>query len=358
MPISAVDTITLAFQHAKRQLIQPFRFGQWTRLAVVGLLAGEMGSSGSFKFPSSFNPHHQSPSHHLLGQAFPKIDPALLGALIAVLVVTGLVFMIVMLYVSSVMRFILFDSVLAKDCHIRAGWNRRQASAWNYFLWQLGFTVVTLVAAVLLFGVPAAIAWSLGWFSHPGDHLAPLIVGGILMFFVVVAFFIAVGVVNVFTKDFVVPQMALEGIGPIEGWRRLWPMIQADNRGYAGYVGMKIVLAIGTGIVIGIVTLILALMLVIPAVAVAIAAVLTGKSAGLTWNVFTITAAVIAACILFAVFMYLIALISVPVIVFFPAYAIYFFAARYRALSLVLYPPPPALPPQEPPPFPTAPAPA
>jgi hypothetical protein len=31
----------------------------------------------------------------------------------------------------------------------------------------------------------------------------------------------------------------------------------------------------------------------------------------------------------------LIALISVPVIVFFPAYSIYFFAARYPALSAV-----------------------
>lgn len=358
MPISAVDTITLAFQHAKRQLIQPFRFGQWTRLAIVGLLAGEMGSGGSFNFPSSFNPQRQSPSHHLLSQAFPKIDPALLGALIAVLVVTGLVFMVVMFYISSVMRFILFDSVLTKECHIRDGWNRRQGPGWKYFLWQLGFTGVTLTAAVLLIGVPAAFAWGMGWFKQPREHLAALILGGILMFFVAAAFIIAVAVVHVFTKDFVVPQMALEGIGPIEGWRRLWPMVQADNRGYAGYVGMKIVLAIGAGIVIGIVSVILALMLAIPAIAVGIAAVFTGKSAGLTWNVFTITAAVIAACILFAVFMYLIALISVPVIVFFPAYAIYFFAARYRALSLVLYPLPPAAPPQEPPPFPVAPAPA
>jgi hypothetical protein len=40
----------------------------------------------------------------------------------------------------------------------------------------------------------------------------------------------------------------------------------------------------------------------------------------------------------------LISLISVPAIVFFPAYAIYFFAARYRPLSLVLYPPPPPAP--------------
>lgn len=355
MPISAVDTISLAFQHAKRQLIQPFRFGQWVRLAIVGLLAGEMGSGGSFNFPSSFNPQHQTPSHHFFAPAFPNIDPAILGALIAVLVVTGLIFMIVMLYVSSVMRFILFDSVLTKECHIRDGWNRRQGPGWKYFLWQLCFTFATFALAVLVFGVPAALAWAMGWFNQPRQHLAPLIVGGILLFFVALLFFIAVALVHVFTKDFVVPQMALEGVGPIEGWRRLWAMIQAEMSGYAAYIGMKIVLAIGAGIVVGIVTIILALIIAIPTVAVAIAAVFTGKSAGLTWNVFTITAAVIAACILFAMFMFLIALISVPVIVFFPAYAIYFFAARYRMLSLALYPPPttPAgPPPQEPPPLP------
>jgi MFS family permease len=317
-----------------------------------------MGSGGSVNFPSSFNPHHQSASNHLLSPALPKIDPAMLGALIAVLVIAGLVFMVVMFYISSVMRFILFDSVLTKECHVREGWNRRQGPGWNYFLWQLGFTFVTLASGVLLIGVPAAFAWGMGWFKQPREHLMALILGGILMFFVVVLFIITAAVVHVLTKDFVVPQMALEGIGPIEGWRRLWPMIQADNRGYAGYVGMKIVLAIGAGIVVGIATLILALMLAIPTIAVALAAVFTGKSAGLTWNVFTITAAVVAACILFAAFMFLIALISVPVIVFFPAYAIYFFAARYRALSLVLYPPPPAPPPLESPPFPNAPAPA
>jgi hypothetical protein len=63
--------------------------------------------------------------------------------------------------------------------------------------------------------------------------------------------------------------------------------------------------------------------------------------------------------------MFVISLISVPVIVFFPAYAMYFFAPRYRQLSLVLYPPPaPPLaatgnfPPPEPPPFTPNPAPA
>lgn len=363
MPISAVDTITLAFQHTKRQLVQPFRFWQWTRLAVVGLLAGEMGSGGGLNFPTNFNiPQHTGSSRHFLELGLPKIDPAILGGLVAVLIVTALIFIIAMMYISSVMRFILFDSLLAKECHIREGWSRRQEPGWKYFLWQLGYMVATIVGAVILMGVPLAFAYSMGWFNRPREHVLALVLGGIVMFFVVMIFFVAVAVVHVLTKDFVVPQMALEGVGAVEGWRRLWPMVQAEKTGYAAYVGMKIVLAIGAGIVIGIVSIVVGLMVAIPALGLGIVAVLTGKTAGLTWNVFTITIAVVVGCILVAAFMYLMSLISVPAIVFFPAYSIYFFAPRYRALSLALYPPPPpsslqtsSLPPEEPPPLPLTP---
>jgi hypothetical protein len=185
------------------------------------------------------------------------------------------------------------------------------------------------------------------------------------VFFLLVIFLVIAAVVQVFTKDFVVPQMALEGVGAIEGWRRLWPMLETEKSGYAAYVGMKIVLAIGAGIVIGLISLVVGLLVAVPGVALGIAAVAAAKAAGLTWDVLTITAAVVVGCILLAILVYLLAMIAVPAIVFFPAYAIYFFAPRYRALSLVLYPPPPPTPafgtgggpPQEPPPLPPIPEP-
>ena len=361
MPISAVDTISLAFQHTKRQLLQPFRFGQWVRLAVVGLLAGELGSSGGC---NNFNfnlPRQPSNSRYFLEQSLPSIDPTLLAGLIVVLVVAALVLGIALLYVSSVMRFILFDSIVARECRIRQGWSRRQTPGWRYFLWQLLYLLATIVGTVVLVGIPLGFAFVVGWLKEPRQHLLPLIAGGILLFLVVMIFYIACAVVYVLTKDFVVPQMALENIDAIEGWRRLWAMLKAEKGGYAGYIGMKIVLAIGAAIVVGIATLILGLIIAIPTVGLALVAILTGKSAGLTWNVYTITVAVVVGSILLAVFLFLVALISVPVIVFFPAYSIYFFAARYPALSAVLYPVPanvgPAPPPAEPPPLPPTPEP-
>ncbi len=354
MPISAVDTISLAFEHTKRQLFQPFRFWQWTRLAIVGLLAGELGSGGNIHIPSNYHPAQSGGAQNPLGLGFPKIDPALLFGLIGTIIVTGLIVAIVMLYISSVMRFILFDSVLRKECHIRQGWMARQAPGWNYFFWKLGFLLVTFGAAVILLGIPLALAFSAGWLTHARDHVLGLVLGGIVTFALLMIFVIALAVVHVLTKDFVIPQMALEGIGPIEGWRRLWPMLQGEMSDYAIYIVMKIVLAIGAAIAVGIISVILGLLFAVPVIGVAIAAVIGAKTAGWTWNALTITAAVVAGCILFALFMSLVSMVSVPVIVFFPAYSIYFFAARYRPLSTALYsstasavtnPLPPDLPP-------------
>jgi hypothetical protein len=344
LAISALDTISLAIQHTKQQLAQPFRVGQWTRLAFVGLLAGELGSGGGCNSMRNFKiPQHPGISRHFIDAGLPNlgIDPAALAAfagLIAVLIVVAIVFGIVMMYVSSVMRFILFDSIVSRDCHIRAGWSRRQGPGWRYFLWQLGFGFSVFAGLVVIIGIPAAIGFAMGWLEHPREHVLPLVLLGIVVFFLVVLFLIVAAVVRVLTKDFVVPQMALEGIGPIEAWRRLWPMMQTEQGGYAAYVGMKIVLAIMAAIIIGIASLVVGLLLAIPAAVLAVIAVITGKEAGLTWNVETITIAVVVGCILLAIFLYVMSLIAVPAIVFFPAYSMYFFAGRYRPLSAVLYP--------------------
>lgn len=365
MPLSAVDAISPAFEHTKRQLLQPFRFGQWIRLAFVGLLAGELSSGGGCNTPSTnFHIPRHPGTGHFFAPGLAGVDPLLLAALIAVLLVAAFALGIVLMYISSVMRFILFDSVLAKECHIRQYWIARQQPGWRYFLWKVLFTLVTFGVLIVLIGIPAAFAFILGWFSQPKQHVAGLVLGGIVVFFAFAFVVVAIAVIYVLTKDFVVPQMALEDIGVIEGWQRLWVMMTAEKGGYAGYVGMKIVLALGAAILLGIIGFILALIILIPVAGVAIAAVIAAKSAGLGWTVYTITLAVLAGCGLLVVFLFMTAMISVPAIVFFPAYSIYFFAARYPALSAVLYPAPPAMaaplipsaapPSNEPPPLPPA----
>jgi hypothetical protein len=345
LPITAIDAISPAFQHARQQLFHPLRVGQWLRLALVGLLAGELtsgGCSGNFQMP-----HRTS---HFMGPVLPQVNPVAVAGLIALLIVLAVISYVLLIYVSSVMRFILFDSVIERHCEIRRGWSRRQKPGGRLFLWQLAFLVVVMGGMTILIGIPAAIALAAGWLRNPKAHLVPLILGGMLMFVVVLAFVLAVAIVHVLTKDFVVPQMALEDLSAFEAWERLLPMLGAEKGPYAGYIVMKIVMALGVAVVVGIIAFIVIVILLIPVGGLGAAVVLAGKAAGLQWNLYTITLAAMAGCVVLAIILYVMSLISVPAIVFFPAYSIYFFASRYPRLDQLMNPAPqpPAIPPVPP----------
>lgn len=359
MPISAIDAISPAFQHTRQQLFQPLRIGQWARIALVGFLAGELTSGGGcngIQLPSNTS----DGARHFVVPSLPNIDPGALAGLIAFLIVFGVILCFLMIYLNSVMRFILFDTVIARNCQIRLGWNLRQRPGGRYFLWQLLFYIVVPMGLALLVGIPAMFAFALGWFKEPKQHLVGLILGGMALFFILFAVLLAWMVIHVLTKDFVVPQMALEEISAFEGWRRLFPQLKSEKGSYAGYLVMKVVMTLGVAVVIGIITFIVILLVLIPVGGFGAIAVLGGKAAGLQWNLYTISVAVVIGCVVLAFVFYLISLISVPAMVFFPAYSIYFFAARYPALDALLHPAPllPILPPPEIPPLPPEPQPA
>jgi hypothetical protein len=118
LPISAVDVVRVAFDHTATQLFKPFRLGQWTRLAVVAFLAGELAPNGC-SFQSSFPSRRGGASPAFLAQALPFNPLTLLG--IGLLVLVFFLLAIGFLYLSSRMRFVLFDSIVAKRCHILIG---------------------------------------------------------------------------------------------------------------------------------------------------------------------------------------------------------------------------------------------
>lgn len=309
---------------------------------MVGLLAGEL-TTGSC---NGFNGHVQSPRHpqQFLAAPFPNIDPKLVVLLVAFLLALGFVFWLLMLYINSVMRFILFDSVIERNCRIREGWNRRQGPGLRYFVWQIVFSLVMGFGFVILIGIPTALAFAAGWLTKPKEHLPPLILFGMVLFLVILAFVVLAAVVHIFTKDFVVPQMALENLSAFQAWARLLPMLDSEKGPYFGYVLMKIVMAVGVGIVVGIITTIVILITLIPIGGLGALFVFAGKAAGFSWNLYTISLAVVVGCILLAVILYIVSVISVPAMVFFPAYSIYFFASRYPALDALLHPVTPVLP--------------
>ncbi|HEV2021627.1 MAG TPA: hypothetical protein VGQ94_03780 [Terriglobales bacterium] len=341
--ITAVQAMTPAFERAKQQLFRPFRFSHWWRLALTALLAGEMSSGGNWG---------NSGNWHVPGRAGKGKDLFLLAAppwmgwhdylgVIVAAIALGLALGVVFIYVSSVFRFILFDSVLTERVRIREGWRRWQDRGGRFFLWQIGFSAVMLTLLGMVIGLPLLYAWRTGMFKDSGEHWGAFLVGGLLMLFVGGALLIAAVLVGVFNKDFVVPLMALEDLSAMEAWRRLLPMLKSEKGSYAGYIGMKIVLAIVSGIVFGILGLFALIFALIPLAILGIVVAALVVALGLTWNPFTIILAVlVGATGLFGLF-WMMTLVSVPSVVFFQSYTLHFFGSRYARLGAMLAPPAP-----------------
>lgn len=347
MAKSAVDVIGSAFEHTKQQLTQPFRFGQWARLAVLALATGEMSSGGgcnSFsrglgQLPSKIPNNSQSFADP--GDVFGRLglDPAVIASILVVAVIGFLVLGLVWLYVSSISRFVLFESVLRKRCELSASWSRWHGQGLRYFGWQLALSFLGLaVAAVLFLPLLLPVIAAMKNHQRPGPGL---LLSLLPMLFVYGIFALLMAFIAVLTKDFVIPLMAVDGVGVIEGWRRLLEMMKREKGSYALYIVMKIVLAIGAGVVFGILTGIVMFVVMLPVGIAGVVVYILGKGAHLSWDVLTITAVIVAGTIVLSLLFYLVALVCVPVAVFFPAYAMYFFAERFPALRARLYPAPP-----------------
>ena len=337
MPVSAVDVVKMAVQRTIDQLFKPFRLGHWTRLAVTGLLAGELSSTGGCTYQIPFSGGGGGGGDKFMAQSA-GIPEVLMLIVIPLLLIAGVALVIALIYVSSMMRFVLFDSVTSKECHIREYWNRRREPGFRYFLWQLVFAFAAMSGVIAIIGAAAVIVFGLGLQANPRAHLLPLILIGLIFLSVFFVFMVLVIGITVLTKDFVVPQMALENISAMEGWRRLWAMMKAEARGYAGYLGLKLLLAVGTAVVLGIAVLLVVLALFIPFGGVSVAAILGGRAIGLSWNALTLSVAIVAVCLVLAACIYAALLVTVPSIVFFPAYAYYFFASRYEPLNALMSP--------------------
>jgi hypothetical protein len=367
MSLSAIDTISVAFEHTKQQLFRPFRWGQWLRLALLGFMTGELSSGGGCSGPSNYNFPTNTHTHPQGSEDFlpmGHMDPAIaahifLFAGLALLVLAAII--LVWMYLGSVYRFILIESIITKRVSLREGWHKWQAAGRRFFLWRMVYQFAIGFFFAILIGIPIGIAALLGWLNNPEAHVGPLILAAIPFVLLLIAAAIAAAVVWLLAKDFMAPIMALENLDFADSWNHLLAMMKKEKGAYAGYVGMKIVLAIAAGIVFGIVIFVAILVMALPFGLVGVMAVIAGKTAGLTWTAGTITLAIVAGAMLLALLIFASSMLSVPVTVYFPAYSLYFFASRYPKLDAWLHPAPPQPaipliePTPEPPPLPPMP---
>ena len=338
-PLSAIDSISLSMQRARQQLFQPFRLSFWWRMAVVAFFAGEFASySFNVGSPGGSGGSGHSNKYFLAAPDWDVLRHLLPWILMGAVVLVVLIFLF--LYVHSVFRFILFDSVLTGRCSIRQSWSRRQNQGTRYFVWLIAYTLLMLLALFIVIGLPVLGLWRAGIFSNARDHVALLVLTIFLLLMVFFAFLLVSWVIGTIVKDLLIPIMALDDVSVGQAWRSYKPTLVQQKGSAAAYLGMKLLLAIGLGIVVGIVSFFVFLILLIPSVIyfLAMSGLMSSGRVGLVVGILlTALGGVMLLALIFAIS----GILSVPLAVFFQSYALYYLGSRYQRLRELLWPAPP-----------------
>ena len=328
--ISPADCVAPAFNLMQKRLFQPFRFGYWSRIAVLGVLTGELSTSGNggggqHSAAAYGNP---TPGHGFDPTWIAQHWNLILGVIGAIFVLAILFF-----YIGSVLRFVLYEAVLRDRASIHEGFARWREQGFEYFSFRLMLVIPYVALAVYLVGLPLLKVLKEGG-GGPEIVTAVAQLAGAVLFVSLLGVLLLV--VMVLTKDFVVPQMMFERVTCTEGWGRLWTRIKTEPVNYVGYILLKIVLAIAALMAFVILMVILALIVAIPAAIAIAAGVVVFKAAAANILVIGIGIA-LASVIVVPLIIYCVGFVGAPITVFFPAYSMHFFASRYQPLYEELY---------------------
>ena len=320
--MNAFNCIGPAWDRMVATCFRPFRFKVWAQLALVVLLAGE-GIGGSFgsKFPSTVGNGKHSQLPHLPWSHQQIVFLVAVGAAISV------VLLLIFTYLNSRARFVLMESVIERTCRLGEMWRRWREPADGYFT----FTLLVMIVSVSVVAAMGLSAWRN--FGH-GSPSVPGIgaFAGLILFALI--FFLVVGLIWLFAKDFVVPIMALERLALGDAWSRLRAIVSAQPGAFALYVLARIVLTIASGILAFIIAIPLILVIAIPL------GILMAVFAFAAKGSFALMALgiVLAILIVLPLALVIFGLFNVPFGVFFESFALEFLSSRLPSLAAVMHP--------------------
>jgi hypothetical protein len=342
--LSAIDSFGPALSRAGAMLFRPFRLGTWLKMGLIGLLGGGVvvASSGlHFRAPvtPSNVPHGDLPPNaEDFFRAIRSIHLADYFHVILIVIAVIAALALVFLYLFCRFRFILFDTVVTGQPAIGRGWLKYESQAHRYFGFWLVFRLVTWGALFLIVGLPLWHAYKSGLLS--GDNSLP-------MFFAIIASLalgalavgIAFAVISTLAKDFVMPVLALDDLSVGDAWSAVWRVAASEPGAWAAYMGMKLLCAVGSSVVLSIAFVIALLpasiLIGIPVGFLVAVGILAFKSIGAVAGIIICGIALLVAA---AGFICLLLILTAPVSVFFTSYALYFFGGRYPKLAALLWP--------------------
>jgi hypothetical protein len=169
-------------------------------------------------------------------------------ALVIGLVILGIAFWILLIWLSSRGRFMFLENVVRNRPAVKKPWREFLVQGNSLFAFRVVFGILSFLAATLLAGIVALMLVP----SFQAKELDPLgiagIVTGALGF---ICFILAMIVITVLLEDFVIPIMFVRRCRCVEAWREF----RAVSAGHGLTIFVYFLFKILLGIVVGIMAL-------------------------------------------------------------------------------------------------------
>jgi hypothetical protein len=258
--VSPVDAARAALDHTRRQLF-PIRLERWLVLGLLAFLdqcgrtfrGGGPGGHGGGGVRTDGIPGQEQAIHWLQDAAAwlsAHATLVTLGVLGGVLVIAVLAAVVLWLNAHGV--FMYLDAVVSGRPSIGDSWRRHAAAASSYFGWSLGLSLAGLF--VLLFAAflvaAAALAFATGRVQGGGGWLAAAAIAPVL--FLLLLALPIIGLAAVALRDFVAPIQLATGLPCGASARLLESLVTAHPGAFVLYLLLKLVVVIGSGIVIAV----------------------------------------------------------------------------------------------------------
>jgi hypothetical protein len=250
MNVTYFEPLARAWHRMVRMLFQPFRIEAWLTLGLAAFLAelgrwpggGNGGSRTGIKAERGPDGMLQDAAQRIYEFVQQPWVIAAAGMLIAAVVVGG----VLVTWLSARGRFVLLANVASGRPTFMEPWRQtaRLGNSLFFFQLALGLLMAGLVLAMLLGPLAVTVTGVL----REGVFKAPALAAMLLPLVFLVPAVLAVAIVNAITVHFVMPVMLRHGLGVLDAWRRLMPLLGANLGHFIAALLLMFVLATAVGI--------------------------------------------------------------------------------------------------------------
>ena len=233
MRVSVIDPISPAIERVRDILFRPFDLGRWFIIGFGAWLAclGEQGGP-NFNFNVGGGDDMSGVGEFIAENAYWIVPLVLVGVMI------GIILMIVLTWLSSRGKFMFLHCVAGNKAEVKVPWHRYREHGNSLFL----FRIVLGLIAFFVFAVPIGLFIILMITMAQAEFVPGMIIAVVCFALLIFALAITLGVIVMFTMDFVVPIMALRNIRFRAAWREFWALAGANKGRFVLYFLFQIVI--------------------------------------------------------------------------------------------------------------------